>query len=318
MNKKQYGQYFTKYNVFEHDIFTKWLKSKNIETPILEPFAGGNNIPYFLQNNDWNCFDIDITHNNKCPQFKITQQNTIENFPVGYDMCITNPPYLAKVSATRNKLKYTYNEYDDLYEKCLELCLKNCKYVAAIIPETFIRSKRFKDRLEYVISLNRKCFDDTACPCCLALFGEKSTDDFEIYDVDSYIGSYNTLKENVNKLFYYNRKYDIKINDPNGNLGCICIDNTTSSSIRFCYPSEITRQIKVSSRMQTIMCIDGITVDDNFLDELNKLLKEYRYITNDIFLASFKNLRKDSKYRRRLDFETIKQIINTVLSNEKI
>ena len=68
------------------------------------------------------------------------QCDTILNYPVGYDVAITNPPYLAKNSATRRKLKYSYPEYEDLYQKCLEVMLEKTQFVAAIIPESFITS----------------------------------------------------------------------------------------------------------------------------------------------------------------------------------
>ena len=42
----------------------------------------------------------------------------------------------------------------------------------------------------------------------------------------------------------------------------------------------------------------------------NKILKEYRLATQDAFMAPFKNLRKDMKYRRRLDFATAKLIMS--------
>ena len=73
---------------------------------ILEPFAGANNIPAMLLesdilSNDWACFDIEPPKTNKCKWFQITKQDTIETFPDGYKICITNPPYLSKNSARR-------------------------------------------------------------------------------------------------------------------------------------------------------------------------------------------------------------------------
>jgi len=42
-------------------------------------------------------------------------------------------------------------------------------------------------------------------------------------------------------------------------------------------------------------------------------LEQIRKNTHDVFLTSFKGLRNDNKYRRRLDFTTIKLILCAVL-----
>jgi hypothetical protein len=49
---------------------------------------------------------------------------------------------------------------------------------------------------------------------------------------------------------------------------------------------------------------------DQFLTCCNEILTEYRVNTKDVFLAPFKNLRKDGVYRRRLDFATAKLIMS--------
>ena len=77
--------------------------------------------------------------------------------------------------------------------------------------------------------------------------------------------------------------------------------------------------IKVSSRAFTR--ISGLPEDvnrDNFIDKCNSLLQEYRNNTQDVFLTSFKRVRKDGKYRRRLDFKTIRIILNKALTYIKI
>ena len=45
----------------------------------------------------------------------------------------------------------------------------------------------------------------------------------------------------------------------------------------------------------------------------NIILNEYRDKTHDIFLTSFKGLRKDGVYRRRIDFRTVKCIMNKAI-----
>lgn len=46
-----------------------------------------------------------------------------------------------------------------------------------------------------------------------------------------------------------------------------------------------------------------------FIKTCNKVLEEYRTKTNDIFLTSFKGLRSDGFYRRRLDYSTARLIV---------
>ena len=93
-----------------HDLFFKWTdRIKDFDKKIiLEPFAGTNNIVDMLKwlkfNNEWRCFDID----SKCREltekhdFRVETRNTLDDFPKNFDIAITNPPYLARNSATRS------------------------------------------------------------------------------------------------------------------------------------------------------------------------------------------------------------------------
>jgi hypothetical protein len=49
---------------------------------------------------------------------------------------------------------------------------------------------------------------------------------------------------------------------------------------------------------------------DDLIDESNGILKEIRNMTQDVFLTSFKGIRKDGKYRRRLDFGIARLILD--------
>ena len=76
-------------------------------------------------------------------------------------------------------------------------------------------------------------------------------------------------------------------------------------------------KIKVSSRAITRVSIvnDKIKDLDFFLNKCNEYLNWYRTNTNDVFLTTFKGLREDGLYRRRLDFDTAKCILETVLEH---
>lgn len=319
--KKLSGQFYTITNPFKNNYFFKWFKNIEnyyniIDLEILEPFAGSNNIIKLVEElnlskpKNWKCFDINIPNINNIPEYEIILQDTIKDFPKGYKLVITNPPYLAKNKATiLDSNNFDYN-FDDLYLKCLDLMLKNCDFVAAIIPESFITSNKYQDRLYCVISLEMKMFDDTEVPVCLALFNKEKTDDFFIVKNNINIGYYKELKK---YLIEYKTNINWKFNDNDGIIGLYGVDNTNEESIKFVKGNEIKNKIKNTSR--AITKISGLEFKkekelENFIQKLNKNLKEYRNSTNDIFLTSFKGLRKDGKYRRRLDYKTAKNILN--------
>lgn len=325
MNKRQNGQYFTTSNPFALEPFEEWIElainsSKN--KTILEPFAGENHIVKAFQDIygyeiKWKSYDIQLGRN-MVPSVKIEKRDTLKNFPKRYSIIITNPPYLAKNSATRRKLKYPRCEYVDLYRYALCMMLENSKFVAAIIPESYITNVLFENRLLKVISLTTKMFNDTDCPSCLALFVPEETkasliedvNDFEIYRLDKKLGNFLDFKAYHNSL--KPSKIKFRVNDKSGKIGGHFIDGTVKDSIRFMRGECIDPdRIKVSSR--SITRISGIELDDENLDILlenaNRILNEYRKNTEDIFLTSFKGLREDGKYRRRLDFATAKNIL---------
>lgn len=51
-------------------------------------------------------------------------------------------------------------------------------------------------------------------------------------------------------------------------------------------------------------------MEEYFIKKINENLLEYREKTNDCFLTSFKCLRKDLRYRRRLDYKTARNLLN--------
>lgn len=326
--KKMNGQFFTITNPFVSNPFYKWFESIPHEKKknIIEPFAGTNNIVRMidslrLSNSTWHCYDIEPSNFNVAPYAKVKKCDTIENFPIIKDcyIAITNPPYLAKNSATRSGIPFKYGEYDDIYKKCLEVMLENCEYVAAIIPESFITANLFHERLKIVISLTCKMFDDTQCPVCLALFSPANEinveNGFEIYNQGSItrIGTYKELHKFVIKSKINRENWSF--NDPQGNVGIICCDNTKTASIKFVEGNQIDpKSVKFTSRAKTR--VSGLPESVNlkeFITKCNDVLFDYRNNTKDVFLTSFKGLRDDQLYRRRLDFETAKNIMGYVL-----
>ena len=236
----------------------------------------------------------------------VVYRDTIRHFPKGFNVCITNPPWLAKNSATRRGIQYPATKYDDLYKHCISLCLQNCPYVAALIPASFLHADIFRDRLDtYVLLHDKNMFIDTNNPVCLALFSSKKNSDVKIYYDNEFIGNLSDLSK---KIPVSEKKHQISFNDKNGDLGFISFDNTRSSSIRFCNVEEIDKYpVKISSRF-----FSRIRVDSNIapIEQMNEILNDFRLNTKDLFLTPFKGIRKDGMYRRRMSFSMAKEIIN--------
>lgn len=333
--KREAWQFFTITNPFFVSAFYEWfsLIPDESKKTLLEPFAWANNIISLIDEltlfEDWSkckrkCFDIDTSYENKAPEFEIIKQDTIKNYPIWYDVVITNPPYLAKNSATRRWLSYDYPEYEDLYQKCLEVMLMHTKFVAAIIPESFITSWLFTNRLYSVVSLTCKMFDDTDCPVCLALFVspevkenefKNEINNFYMYRMDKKIWDYYSISESILTLFWKKENIDWVFNDKDWDIGIICIDSTKKPTIEFIKWNWISPdRIKVSSRSLTrVSWLPNWINLDEFLSICNEKLQKYREISNDICLTSFKWLRDDWLYRRRLDFKTAKMIMNSAI-----
>ncbi|MCG9126866.1 hypothetical protein JT359_04625 [Candidatus Poribacteria bacterium] len=320
-NKRAIGRYYTRGNPFKLSPFINWVNKANIqENTIIEPFAGAKDIPNLidsahLEYKRWELFDLHPGANG------IQKRDTLTDFPKGFKVCITNPPWLARNSATRRGLPYPKDtHYDDMYKYALDLCLNNCNWVAAIIPEAFIRSNLFLDRLsdfislvpekEQTMSIERKSnsvnsmFEDTEHPVGLALFNPNETSDVIVWRNNQKLG---TLAELRHYLPQPSRNRKIRFNEPDGNLGLVAIDNTVSPSIRFCPPKELGEYpVRYHGRSITKIMVDG----EVKICKLNSRLKLIREKTHDVFLTAFKGLRRDGFYRRRLDWGLARAIVD--------
>jgi hypothetical protein len=311
IDKIRFGRFYTTQNIFSYPQFREWfttaLKASN--NSVLEPFAGSNNLIKMLRdegyNLDFTAYDI----NPSSPE--VEKRDTIKKFPQGYKLIITNPPYLAKNSAHRKKIAFPNTKHDDLYKLCLEIMLKNCAYVGAIIPASFINADLFLDRLHSYTLLSSQMFTDTENPVCLALFSPQKSKAICLYENDKYVGELYSLKNQVEKILTPNCSLStITFNSKQGNLGLRAIDGTCFPTIAFIEASKIPKsKIKISSRHLTRIKVPQ-QVD---LELLNEKLKQLREITNDFFLTPFRGLRKDGKFRRRLDFQLARGIIKSCL-----
>ena len=306
--KRSKGQYFTKGNPFDLKPFKKWLDKTNLShETLLEPFAGANDIVNTLRSmglcKKFSSYDTS-------PSAKsVKKKDTIKKFPIGYKFCVTNPPWLARNSATRRGLPYPKTTYDDLYKHCLSLCLEHCEYVGAIIPASFLQTALFRERLSKYILLHKNLFMDTENPTCLALFNPNKSKRVDLYYDEDYLG---TLSEKQKALPKARSDKNVRFNDPKGKLGFVSFDSTKKPTIRFCKVEEIEHYpVKVSSRFFTRISGDFDNIS-KMIKKLNTQINNFRENTRDIFLTPFKGMRKDGFYRRRMEFSMARDFINAL------
>lgn len=322
-SKKQHGQFYTQANPFHLSLFQQWMATIPAAakaTPWLEPFAGSNNLVRLLAdvglNPNWACYDIQPSATNAAPQFPIRRRDTLQHFPTGHAIAISNPPYLAKNSATRAGLPFPNTPYDDLYKHSLAVLLEHVDYVAAIIPESFLTAGLFHDRLYGVATLTTRMFEDTDCPVCLAMFVPASTKqgstDFLYAKGSKILGSFARLQKRKEALLQTTTEVPWTFNQPGASIGLHALDNHQSRSIRFVLGRDLDdAQVKSTGKSLTKIAglPRGIRAQD-VVDVANTLLGQLRADTADVVLTAFKGLRADGDYRRRLDFTLARALLN--------
>lgn len=312
--KRALGSYYTQGNCFGLTPFNEWLSKTPDGTIILEPFAGNKQIATLMaeagHSRDWSFYDVDSTVTN------VVHQDTLKRFPEGYQVVITNPPYLSYHFAKRKGLsvqKGDFHGYASLYLVAIEKALAHAQWVAMIVPESFLTTRLFRDRLESVISLPADMFADTEMPTCLALWGPTGSADFTVWRQNERVGLFNTLSVGLASTPCSTL---IVFNDKQGQVGLKAIDDTSSNSIAFCSPEQIPEEkVKASARLVSRISIPALersTVED-VISESNKILAEWRMETQDVLLTAFKGVRKDGRFRRRLDFANARAILSQAI-----
>lgn len=319
-NKIKLGQFFTvKNNWLKPQIKNFILKSK--KQILCDPFAGNGDIFKAI---DFKTFektigyDIDINLN-----WKIN--DSLIHIPKNNDsIIITNPPYIKKYSAKRQKIDleqyFNLTKYDDIYLLALDKCLESTNEVIALIPESFIHSNYEKmNLLSSITILEDNPFLDTEMPVCVACFDGKwkKFNEIKIYKNNLFI-------DNLENIFNWkikpNNKLKIKFNDRNGWLGLRGIDGIVlNKKIKFDFkenlPYNWIDNIKESSRHFSLINIEAEVKDkQKFINLLNGFLNDLRNKSNDIILTAFKGNMKDGTRRRRLDFKLARALIEKTFS----
>lgn len=307
--KKALGQFFTRGNPFRFAPFREWARVAGLpRATLLEPFAGAGHIVQTLREGGV-CdavysFDIAPAHE------EVAMRDCLADFPAGYTVTVTNPPWLARNSAARNGLPYPARRHDDLYKYCLELCLQHCDFAALLMPASYLQSGLFFERLQTYILLHETNFNDTESPACLALFTPQWSTQVGIYYDNTRIG---TLAYMQSYLPVEKTNRRARFNDPKGVLGFVSFDNTKTPSIHFCHAEELDgHEIKHSSRFITRISgeFGGAGEINKLISNLNRAVATFRSNTWDVFLTPFKGMRSDGQYRRRMKYALARSFIN--------
>ncbi|MBF2759823.1 MAG: hypothetical protein ISN28_06080 [Ectothiorhodospiraceae bacterium AqS1] len=284
--------------------FARWARAAGLpRSRLLEPFAGNNSLVEMLAGmglcRSFAAFDIAPA----APA--VRRRDTLARFPRGFDVCVTNPPWLAKNSAARRGLPFPACRHDNLYKHALAKCLAHCAYVAALVPESFITSGAFCGRLASFVSITAAIFSDTQQPVGLALFGPDATDEIEVWSGRQRVGLLAELQ--ALKPLPRPGGMGVRFNDPEGNVGLYALDGTKGPSIRFCDVRELAGyDIRPSCRSITRIMVDGKVRTAAW----NRLLNEFRRSTHDVLMTSYKGIRRDGRYRRRCDWALARGIIH--------
>ena len=314
-HKTKLGQYFTKKDVWLRKHIKNFITDSNTKIAY-DPFAGNGDLLDAVKKLGYNkIIGLDI---DKKLKWKIN--DSLINIPhIENAIIVTNPPYIAKQSASRKKINlkkyYSSTIYDDVYLLALDKMIEAQKYVVAIIPESFINSiYRQKDKLHSITILEENPFEDTENPVCVVCFDGiiKTFDKIKIYKEDRYI---NNLKYFEELRLEPNNSIDISFNDKKGWLALRATDSSNGEDvIHFCFKNDMNydfeNNIKVSSRHISLLNINVKIKDrQKFINVSNKIINKLRKDTSDIILTPFKGNTKFGKRRRRLDFKLARAIL---------
>lgn len=326
MKTKFLGQYFTEKDFWVYPDIRRLLNDNSF-TKILDPFAGSNNlIKNKIFSNIWykEGYEIDPFY---------IKDETLYNDSFHYIpkqkncLIVTNPPYIYKSIAKRDKNRkalnyFTTNKYIDLYLLAIENSLKSTRFSIFIVPETFLFLKN-NPFIQNIVSLNiieDRMFYNTDTPVLSVIFDNIKTDsDFKIFKNGKYLFKYSYL-ENIKNKLKTDKNIPIKFNDINGQILIKGIDGVDpDNKIQFKrYNTNDKILIKESSRHNTIVKIDyPIPRLDIFIDKLNLELNKLREETQDLLLTPFKGNNKKGIRRRRLSFDISRKLIIKLIKKEE-
>ncbi|MGD9157229.1 MAG: hypothetical protein PVG39_02370 [Desulfobacteraceae bacterium] len=325
MKKQNLGQFNTKNDVWLRPHIKEFILDSGCDV-LVDPYAGEGDLLNALSGHFKSYIGYDID-----PSMGWSINDGLVDVP-RHDSAIvvTNPPYLAKNSATRNNFEsYKYFEdntmYEDLYQIALCKVLDIYKKAVFIIPETYFQANIFRSYLDLYTVIEDNPFVDTDCPVCVAAFTVNNDffklagNNFKIYKNAKFLFDSNTLEDimlNLNTN-WCSPRYPLVFNDVDGNLGLRGIDGIGSmDKIKFCKPEELDYNLDgvgETSRSITVINVKNVDVNEEFISRANYLLNKLRKETHDIIFSPFKNNNKLGHRRRRLDFRLARKIIEKTI-----
>ena len=252
--------------------------------------------------------------------------DSLRGIPATPAIIVTNPPYLAKHSASRKgvaeRVAHYYREtgLDDLYQIALHRCLAASRFTVAIIPETYLNSGFDKRSLALVCVLQRNPFQDTENPVCVACFDTQKRDgaqEARLFVDDQFCG---TLGDIFGLRRSVPRDDRIAFNDPNGTIALRAVDSTDPAApIAFLPAEHFTYErasIKVSSRLLTYLRVRDLSTKRRLklIELANLRLAQLRDASHDLVLSPFKGNTKAGKRRRRLDYALARTLLVEALA----
>ncbi len=314
--KLVYGQFFTKEPLWIKPQIKEFILNSNCKIAY-DPFAGKGDLlkaaREILGFEDVFGLDIDNT-------LEWVVNDSLVKIPhLKNAIIITNPPYIAKQSATRKKINlskyFELSKYDDVYLIALDKMLEAQNSVVAIIPESFINSSYAqKNKLHSITILEENPFVDTENPVCVACFDciKKPLKEIKIYKNDKLINNLEYIK---NIRIEPKNNIEMSFNNLQGWLGLRAVDSTNdNTTISFDFKENFDydweEHIKVSSRHFSLINLNVPTENRKiFIDECNLLVEQIRKKSYDILLTPFKGNTKNGVRRRRLDFRLARAIM---------
>ncbi len=324
--KTSRGRFYTTLNSWLTTPVIAFIQAALAEAPgFLDPFAGaGHLLEACATRFQRPVAGLDL-HTAPWPT-----HDSLRDIPGTTAIIVTNPPYLAKHSASRKgvaeQVAHYYREagLDDLYQIALHRCLAAARFTVAIIPETFLNSGFDKRSLAMVSVLQRNPFQDTENPVCVACFDTQKRDgaqEARLFVEDQYCGT-------LGDIFALRRSVPrddrIAFNDPNGTIALRAVDSTDPGAPIAFLPAEHfayeRSNIKVSSRLLTYLRVRGLPESRRLelIELANLRLAKLREASQDLVLSPFKGNAKTGKRRRRLDYALARTLLIEALAELKL
>ena len=317
-NKVKNGVFYTRKAAWLKPQVVEFIKSVNPRT-IIDPFAGSGDMLNAVRKivyADIKGYDIDGTLGWEC-------NDSLVSIPlVSHGLIVTNPPFLARHSAKRKRVfglveKY-YSRRDDLYQVALDNCIRACRNVVSIVPETFINSDYPKSIVKSITIIEDNPFRDTDCPVCVLCIDGTPRPESEILmfrnsELLGNLGEFNGMR------LHPKGQHRILFNDRDGAVGLRAVDLTDPEKpIQFLLREELgysTSRIKTSSRLVTYISLPEIPVEEveRVVHRANEILSSFREATRDTTLSPFKGNTKQGARRRRLDYYTARAILEKAI-----